>query len=123
VPSEDGTLTDPLSVVPEEFGRATYQVNRWRDPNKVLEMYEVSGPSVNEWTMLFFQFAYVGDTYIPSSGEREPFSQKAFVTGVQTTEAYLDFFRQRSICGFMKGVLAGEDGGNQDIRFSTPPIW
>ena len=123
VPSEDGTLTDPLSVVPEEFGRATYQVNRWRDPNKVLEMYQVSGPSVNQWTMLLFDFAYVGDTYIPSTGERQPFSQKAFVTGAQTTEAYLDFFRQRSVCGFMKGVLLGEDSRVQDISFSTPPSW
>jgi len=136
VPSHDGNLTDPLSVIPEEFGRATYQVNRWRDPDKVLEMYQVAGPSNNEWTMLFFDFAYVGDTYIPSRGERQPFNHKAFVTGAQTTAAYLDFFRDRSVCGFMKGVLVGgkELGPGQgdvgpeltstpNVKFSTPPSW
>jgi hypothetical protein len=131
VPSKSGTLTDPMSAQPQEFGRVTYQVNRWKDPEKILETYKVSGPSNNEWRTLVFDFNYSGDTYVPSSGERQPFEQKSFITGGRISEAYLDFFRQRALAGFMKGVLFGVDDGldqtprrpSSDLRYSTPNAW
>jgi len=123
VPSANGTLTDPLSVEPDEFGRATYQVTRWRDPGKKLEMYQVSGPSDSEWTMLFFDFSYVGDTYVPAKGKRLAFDQTRFVTGAETAEAYLGFFRERAVGGFMHGVLEKESGMGATMNFSTPPSW
>jgi hypothetical protein len=109
VPSSTGELVDPLEVEPNEFGRVTYQVNRWRDPDKILETYLVSGPSNNGWTTLVFDFGFTGDTYVPSVGERQPFAQKTFITGARMAEAYLDFYRDRALSGFMHGVLLGAD--------------
>ena len=105
VPASDGSLVDPGSLDPDEFGRVTYQVNRWADAGRALEMYRVSGPSNNNWGNLYFDFSYLGDTYVPSEGERRPFKQEEFVTVGRTTEAYVNFFRDRAICGFVLGVL------------------
>lgn len=119
VPSEDGVLTDPLTLAPDDFGRMTYQVNRWIRPNHALESYRVSGPSNNEWRNLYFDFAYAGETYVPSAGERRPLEQETFVTGASTMDAYITFFRNKAICGFVRGVLQGENG--QGSSEDAPP--
>ena len=107
VPSESGSLTVPSGVTPDEFGKIEYHVNRWQQPSRALEVYRVSAPSNEKWRLLVFNFSYSGVTYVPTVGEREPFDQKKFVTNARSSEAYLDFFRQRCLCGFVKDVLSG----------------
>lgn len=113
VPSETGSLIVPSKAMPEEFGKIDYQVNRWQQPGSILEVYKVSAPSNRTWRLLAFDFSYAGVTYVPTVGEREPFSQGNFVTNARTAEAYLEFFRQRCLCGFMKDVLIGKSGGQE----------
>ncbi len=107
VPSESGSLTAPTGVSPEEFGKIEYQVNRWQQPSRALEVYRVSAPSNEKWRLLVFNFSYGGVTYVPTVGEREPFDQKKFVTNARSADAYFDFFRQRCLCGFVSDVLSG----------------
>jgi hypothetical protein len=114
VPAGNGSLVDPKSLDPDEFGLVTYQVNRWADSGHAYEMYRVTGPSNNNWGNLYFYFSYAGDTYVPSEGERRPFEQDEFVTVRRTTDAYLDFFRNRAACGFVLGVLRPE-GASPDL--------
>ncbi|AQZ60931.1 unnamed protein product [[Actinomadura] parvosata subsp. kistnae] len=118
VPSQRGSLTDPSTISPHEFGKIDYQVNRWNDEERILEMYKVSAPSNNSWRILVFNFAFGGDTYVPSQGERKPFSQENFLTGTRTAEAYFEFFRQRCLCGFMRDVLLG--GGAPEDDAANP---
>ena len=120
VPSETGSLTQPSEAMPEEFGKIEYQVNRWQQPSRILEVYRVSAPSNNTWRLLVFEFSYAGTTYVPTVGERQPFSQGDFVTNARTAEAYLEFFRQRCLCGFMKDVLIGK-GSGQEPSEAFPP--
>lgn len=110
VPSENGTLREPDGMRPDEFGRIDYNVARWNHQRKASEHYNVSAPSNNRWQLLVFQFGYVGETYVPSVGEREKFNQDSFLTGETTSEAYLDFLRQRCLCGFVRDVLFGGRG-------------
>jgi hypothetical protein len=128
VPSDAGALTDPLTVAPEEFGRIDYQVNRWSRLNQISENYRVAAPSHNRWKLLLFDFQYMGDTYVPSNGDRLPFNQKTFLTGAVTSDAYLVFFRQHCLSGFMKDVLFGDRGRlglDDELKFvySTPASW
>jgi len=136
VPSSSGALGEPDTMGPEEFGRIDYSVIRWNHKKKASEHYSVSAPSNNRWRLLLFKFGYVGETYIPSDGEREKFNQDNFLTGETTAEAYLNFFRQKCICGFIRDVLLGEAGRqglvhvrpprprtDTDYRFQTPASW
>ena len=130
VPSDAGALTDPLTVAPEEFGRIDYQVNRWNQAHQIFENYRVAAPSHNRWQLLLFEFQYGGDTYVPSTGNRLPFNQKAFLTGAVTSDAYLVFFRQHCLSGFMKDVLHGDRGSRglgddplSRIVYTTPASW
>jgi hypothetical protein len=132
VPSGTGSLSDPVTMGPEEFGRIDYSVSRWNHQKKVAEHYSVSAPSNNRWRLLLFKFGYVGETYIPSAGERQKFNQDDFLTGETAAEAYLEFFRQKCLCGFIRDVLYG-DRGRQGLsivkpltpgfQFVTPAAW
>ena len=127
VPTRSGWLEDPKALDPNEFGKVTYQVNRWADGGRASEMYRVTGPSNNNWANLFFEFSYTGDTYVPTNGERRPFDQDEFVTLGRTAEAYTDFFRDRAICGFVQGVLRPENTLNEpsarssNVEYTTRP--
>ncbi|WP_420312222.1 hypothetical protein ACOB87_34735 [Streptomyces sp. YS-B37] len=121
VPSNTGRLSDPAVVEPDEFGRIDYSVSRWNHRKKVAEHYSVSAPSNNRWKLLLFTFGYVGETYIPSDGDREKFNHADFLTGETTAEAYLDFFRQRSVCGFIRDVLYGAEGDGVSVGRGTEP--
>jgi len=122
VPSRVGSLTDPLTLRPEEFSRIDYQVNRWDEPNQNLEVFKVSAPSNNMWRLLIFDFIYGGDTYIPANGERARFNQNEFLSVIRTESAYLEFFRQRCVCGFLMDVLnRGDTTSTGSRRPSGPP--
>jgi hypothetical protein len=132
VPSAAGSLSDPSGMGPQEFGRIDYSVSRWNEARKVAEHYSVSAPSNNRWRLLLFTFGYVGETYIPSAGNRKKFDDKEFLTGKTAFEAYLDFFRQRCVCGFLRDVLYGDrlSQGLKVVRpqepgfdFVTPTTW
>ncbi|WP_415940090.1 hypothetical protein [Streptomyces sp. 039-1] len=136
VPSATGRLSNPAKMDPGEFGRIDYNVSRWNREKKVSEHYSVSAPSNNRWKLLMFKFSYVGETYVPSDGDREKFEQNEFLAGETAAEAYLDFLRQRCLCGFVRDILYGTQEQPSQVdeeeversspiafTFHTPAFW
>jgi len=116
LPGSDGSLAASESQDPEAFGRINYLATRWVGTSDMRrrEVYEVSAPSNNEWSSLWFTFTYIGDSYISPEGERRPFNDQDFVSARGSLIPYVDFFRNRAIIGFVSTLTNG-------YEFSTTP--
>ncbi|MEQ3553885.1 hypothetical protein WIS52_25705 [Pseudonocardia nematodicida] len=109
LPDAHGRLAPSGDQDPKAFGRISYMVNRWVGPEeaKRRENYQVSAPSNNEWSSLWFTFTYIGDSFVSPEGVRSPFSEKDFVSPKGAVVPYVDFFRDRAIRGFVATLTDG----------------
>jgi hypothetical protein len=116
LPDDDGRLADSTGQEPEFFGKLNYSVNRWTGlvHAKRREIYQVSAPSNNEWSSLWFTFTFIGDSYISPDGRRSPFNDKDFVSARGSLMPYVTFLRNRALCGFVSTLTDG-------YEFSTTP--
>ena len=116
LPNEEGRLSDSFAQDPTAFGRINYNVSRWvgAEHAKRREAYQVSAPSNNEWSSLWFTFNYIGDSYISPEGARSPFDDKDFVSARGALAPYVGFLRNRALCGFISTLTEG-------YAFSTTP--
>jgi hypothetical protein len=109
LPDDNGRLADSSQQQPEAFGRVNYLIGRWvgTEQMKRREVYEVSAPSNNEWSSLWFTFNYIGDSYTSPEGARSPFNDKDFVSARGALAPYVDFLRNRALCGFVTTLTEG----------------
>lgn len=116
LPDDHGRLTRSDEQKRESFGRINYSVGRWSGNGEARrrEVYQVSAPSNNEWSSLWFTFSYIGDSYISPEGLRAPFVEKDFLTSRGALVPYVDFFRNRALCGFVATLT-------DSYEFSTTP--
>lgn len=109
LPDSEGRLARSEEQDPEAFGRINYLVNRWvgSEGERRREGYQVSAPSNNEWSSLWFTFTYIGDSYISPAGLRSPFNDRDFITARGALIPYVNFLRDRAIRGFVSTLTHG----------------
>lgn len=105
MPDGEGRLTTEL-VPQETLGRTEFTVHKWADPPTEgrREVYEVSAPSNNEWSSLWFDFMYAGDTYYDHKGDRFEFKPDRFISPRDLHKPYIQFFRDHALRGFLASV-------------------
>jgi hypothetical protein len=109
LPDENGRLFNSVNQRPESFGRINYSVGRWTGPKEALrrEIYEASAPSNNDWSSIWFTFSYIGDSNTTPDGRRGAFVDRDFTTSRGAMVPYVDFFRDRALCGFVETLTEG----------------
>jgi len=102
------------------YASEVYERHEFDLAEGVLATFRVRSQEGHSRRRLTFTFDYIGEPYVPLEGERVPFSASNFVTLNRTEAAYLEFFRNRSICGFVGGLL--RDSGEIEKLRNSPTV-
>lgn len=93
----------------DKYGRIDYKVGV-RHPfiPAVTQFLSVEAPSNADWSALFFRMAYVGENFLQGRGEnREALNPDLFLSSAVCSDAYLSFFRDIGLAGFLESVTHG----------------
>ncbi|KQW01994.1 hypothetical protein [Streptomyces sp. Root369] len=95
----------------DDFGRMDYRVSR-RHPAQlsVSEHLQVMAPSASDWSGLFFQLVYSGEhSGADQQGTRVSLDTHHFLQPAAGADAYMSFFRDIGLAGFVASVTKGYD--------------
>ncbi|MGI5208395.1 hypothetical protein ACQEU6_43370 [Spirillospora sp. CA-108201] len=73
----------------------------------ITQFLKVEAPSNSDWSGLFFQLSYSGENYMDTDGRRVALDPELFLSSARCADAYISFFRDMGIEGFMSSVTAG----------------
>jgi hypothetical protein len=113
MPDSRGRLVQD-SIAPDDFdnyGRMDYTVStRHQTERSITQFMQVNAPSNSGWSGLFFEFSYVGENYaMTPTGAREAPDPELFLSSARCSDAYISFFRDIALDGFMSSVMSGFD--------------
>lgn len=114
VPDTKGVMKDNLAPIDfQRYGRMDYKVNLRHELQPTIGQFlTVEAPSNANWRALFFDLAYVGENYYANDEQRHRFDQELFLSSSRCADAYISFFRDIGLEGFVQSVT-------RDFMFET----
>lgn len=123
VPDLKGRLSEEVDHEQlHRYGRMDYKVSLRHDSESAISQFlTVEAPSNSGWAGLFIDLSYVGENYYtvrddPGSPEyRKALDPELFLSSAQCADAYISFFRDMGLLGFVQSVTEG-------FEFDTTPV-
>ncbi|MGW5863930.1 hypothetical protein ACWFRJ_17395 [Streptomyces sp. NPDC055239] len=93
------------------YGRMDYRVSRTHPTHEgIIQQMQVMAPSASDWSGLFFQLVYSGADFGSTlHGERVRIDSQHFLQPAAGADAYISFFRDIGLKGFVHSVTEGYD--------------
>lgn len=112
VPDAAGVMHTEQPLDFGSYGRMDYKVSL-RHPliPGISQFLAVEAPSNSDWRGLFFSFDYVGENYFTEDGRRRAVDTALFLSSARAADAYISFFRDIAVRGFLTSVLEGYSFG------------
>jgi hypothetical protein len=111
LPDAAGRLSDsPPGDDIERYGRMDYKVSlRHMQEPCITQFLTVEAPSNSGWSGLFFVLSYVGENFTDQGGRRIEIDPDMFLSSSRCADAYVSFFRDMAVEGFLASVMSGYD--------------
>ncbi|GAA0429368.1 hypothetical protein [Actinoplanes campanulatus] len=111
LPDKTGRLSDaPPGADVQRYGRMDYKVSLRHEAEPCITQFlTVEAPRNSGWSGLFFDLAYVGENYTDQDGKRIEIDSELFLSSARCADAYVSFFRDMAIEGFLSSVTAGHE--------------
>ncbi|MFK4069003.1 hypothetical protein [Streptomyces sp. NPDC029674] len=116
LPGADGRIDRGADGAPHHrdfgsYGRMDYRVSRTHPFHEgIIQQLQVMAPSASDWSGLFFQLAYSGADFGSNAhGERVRIDTQHFLQPAAGADAYISFFRDIGLRGFVHSVTEGYD--------------
>ncbi|GHB41723.1 hypothetical protein GCM10010306_039160 [Streptomyces umbrinus] len=102
---------NPLQGSFDDFGRMDYRVSRLHPTQESVSQHlQVMAPSASGWTGLFFHLVYSGEhSGADEHGGRVMLDAHHFLQPAAGADAYISFFRDIGLEGFVSSVTKGYD--------------
>lgn len=104
LPQESGHLAPVTRDAFAQYGRMDVTLSRWsRHPmGWAREVYTVEAPSNRNYSALWFDFSYIGETRDEGEGTRTPFEASSFLKFIEAPYVY--FLKERVIEAFLSDL-------------------
>jgi hypothetical protein len=111
LPDATGRLSDsPPGDDIQRYRRMDYKVSlRHEFEPCITQFMTVEAPSNSGWSGLFFNLSYVGENYTDQDDRRVEIDSELFLSSARCADAYVSFFRDMGIEGFLASVTSGYD--------------
>ena len=110
LPDPSGVMGHQLSPIDlDRYGRMDYKVSlRHEKVPAVTQFLTVEAPSNADWGALFFRMDYVGENFFRGRRDiREALDPQLFLSSAVCSDAYISFFRDIGLRGFLRSVTEG----------------
>jgi hypothetical protein len=101
LPQESGHLAPVTRESFAEYGRMDVKLSRWSSHPMgwAREVYTVEAPANRNYSALWFDFSYVGETKDDAHGVRTPLDASSFLKFIEAP--YVNFLKERAIEAFL----------------------